>query len=500
MHGKRILAAIGGAVLLSGCASFLDQDNYLDFKDDQISTQGTRQVVRKDGFESVRLVPLICEYLPASVASALLDKERKPVSRCVDAQESQENLGQVLAAFNKAYMIEDRWSPGDIGGDNLNVARLRAAKIQAMAVWLDAEMGAVEQALAGTVSAFTAAKGKVGGGPNDSRLSDAAKAAGAANSLAGNARTFLQRIAADAKAATALSDAVDVSAANSSAPVIMAKVMSVLAKMKEEVGKADAAMAEIIKSPEATKPTKELRVAGENVAEAGKAAAAIDNLGGQISGNLSGMSVGARYRNLIQDRVVLAADRRCEVYKSMLASTKTQTSFWTLLSASVVGITGGLVSDTASRYFSAAAGGIAGTGAALDSAVFQGQTIELINFGINAARADWQAKVFDAKRKEPLSSYSLEDAIRHGLQYNGHCSMAAALHYVKDKLAPIPDVNQATNNQLQAAFRQRCAIEAGANKGDKVSAFQRCLDEAKVYSTLLGTPVEPKGEGGKSDN
>lgn len=494
---RKIIPILGCVSLLSGCAKILDPDNPSWFKDDQISLVGTKQVIRKDALATVSLVPLICVFLPEKDVTLLRKEDGAAATNCADASETEMNLNQALAAFSKAYTSE---TPAHGGGwktaTDLTTAKARAAQLSALAGAIGADLDAAKSAVDAAQRSFTAALPLIGKGDalvaslTKTAWTEAVTSATDAKSAATNAK---------AEADAAMAEATGTKAANrvAAAAESLASAAIAAATTADQAGYAAGNEADLAKSfKDGTLPAS-LGQGIKDAEAARQASATASNRSNQTWKNASGGAVGGLYRSNIQNRIKMAADRRCEIYKSVLSSAKAEKTFFSGLAAAVVGVTGGLVSDTASRYFSAAAGGIAGGGAAFDSAVFQGQAIDLVTYGIDVARSEWQRNIFDAKRDLPLKDYGLEDAIGHAIQYNGHCTMATALHYVADKLTQKPDVGQIINEQLMLAAKQQCNIKAMADSGAaRLKSLKACNAEVEEYSKLLGAsspqPQAPK--------
>lgn len=499
----RSAAPVVTAAALTGCVLALDPDSHTAswFNDSQMSFAGTNQVIPRDSLAEVKLVPLICSYLSK-------DGEKKALtptaSDCPLKDEAPGNLAQAFYQFSAAY------SANSGGGGTLSAAS--KASLQSMA---KAAVAASQSSVEATKDGTDTVKSLV------DALADSSKEPAATKAVAtiAAAKVQTQTTAASQAAAAAFAAAADADKAVALADTLcgavesgdgtyddatVAAVQDAVAMMASSATLAAAAADSVTALNTAlaadnteTVDQKKLLAGAMKIASAARAAAAGASKRARYIGlAMGGQTIGQRFRNEIQETIVAAADRRCQVYKTVLTRAKTESGFWVSALTSVTGATGSLVSDTVSRYLAGSAGGVSAIGSAFDNSVFQGQAIDLIIHGIDTAQSDWRNNVFSTQRQLSLSQYTLQQAIEHAMEYNSQCSMPAALHYVAAKLAQPVDVNAIVANQALGTYRQSCANKAITTDGGpsaQTVVLASCQTAVSAYAKLVGVtpPAAP---------
>ncbi|MBC7950564.1 MAG: hypothetical protein H7Z12_01915 [Rhodospirillaceae bacterium] len=448
----------------------MDPDNH-STNDDQLTLTGTKLVIPKDSMANVSIVDLICRHLPdqAQKDFSLIDKPGK----CTDVKDVPENLNKVLSQFAASYGAQSgTWSAvGDDGTSAkvvLNSLRAYIPELRTAVAEAQASASAVSPKL---VQIRTeAGKDWPSGFDN---------AAGSVTTAINMAQADVS--AADTHAAEQLPDRSKIALAGSDVRVVVSRLRDAKASAQSVDAMLNGVRPKVTTTSALDEAVKANTAAITSIDKALAQAELANGVGGSLD------DLGKSHRTAIQETIILVADRRCEIVKQVITSAKAESSFISSMLSTVTGLTGALVSDSASRYFAGAAGGASAIGAAWDNAYFKGQATDLILHGINTARGDSRAKLIVPKRSASLAEYPLEEAIGHALQYNAECSIPAALHAVNAQLQKSPNVDAIAADRLLATFKMQCAQKAIAQDAaaQRNEALKACTASATEYEKLL---------------
>lgn len=460
---------------LSGCASaLLDPDK--DGGSDQFTITGTKLVLSKDAFKKVEIVDLICRNLPPSAQAQM-----NQMKGCDGIQDSPDKLNQVLALFNSCYGAAGLAAHAEACAPvaNSGNAGLSLVVLASYAPTTKSEVDAAKAAVFAVAAKVE--KLTVDPNPADEETKATNKKTQLAKAAAARAKLAAGEAANAVLSAKSYID-VDDKISNSGE----AKLWGATTNNGQAAAKLYEARAALDGLYQFLVELAEEDTAKEASLARGLVATALTRVELVNTAVANRQEQGKAHRTAIQEAIILAADRRCEIVKQVITTAKSESSFWSTMVSSVSGIAGALVNDSASRYFSGVAGGSAAAGAAWDNAYFQGQTTNLILHGINTARLNMRTKLIDPKRSASLAEYPLEEAIGHALQYNAECSIPAALHAVNAELQKAPDVNAITAAQMVRVFRMRCAEDAARKAGqERVDELKLCAAGAEEYGKLV---------------
>jgi hypothetical protein len=132
-------------------------------------------------------------------------------------------------------------------------------------------------------------------------------------------------------------------------------------------------------------------------------------------------------RNRVVDRIMVASEQRCTIYKNYLKRVETYQGFVTGVLTTILGAAGGISTVTnTSRFFSGLAGISSGVGAELKHDFFADTASLVIVPGIDQRRETLE-RAIRGRFQEPISRYTLEAALQDGAKYHGACSLLAGL-------------------------------------------------------------------------
>lgn len=445
----RTTAIAVATLLTAGCAEMFNPDGF----DQTVTFAGANQVVGPQGFDNINVPSLICEYLPTSEITHVVDGTSWKA--CQNIKPTSEALQAAYAAFARSYRDDGDANKVRNPGSPAVVSEAQARATALQSAVKTAKTTADTLATAASSSADTKVKSL--SAAVKTSVSAAETQANGAVTSAGNASNATdEKVRAEnAEQAIAKMRLAQISVEQASVNISSLSSLTTLdASLKDQVA-----------------------AANQDITTALAAA--------KIGASVGSSTAGRAYRTNIQEAIVAAADRRCEIYKTTIARAKSSGTFWFSAAATAAGTAGALVSGGIAPYLSGAAGAISGIGASADQAVFQGQLIDLLIAGIDMSREEWRRTILDPKRDVSLHDYPVEQAIGLAMQYSGQCSMATALHTVKNKLNNKTDKDEVTRGQLATQYRMRCVQEA-AIKNDNEDAYSTCKTKAEKYLEALG--------------
>lgn len=132
-------------------------------------------------------------------------------------------------------------------------------------------------------------------------------------------------------------------------------------------------------------------------------------------------------RNRVQDRIIMASNQACDVYKRHLLAIQSVVNYtygnFELLTAGLGAV---LKPAGTSRALAAAAAVLSGSRAEWNDDFFRKLLAEVITRGISVERQTYGNFITQQKR-EPIDKYSVEEAIADALQYHSKCTLIAGL-------------------------------------------------------------------------
>jgi hypothetical protein len=132
-------------------------------------------------------------------------------------------------------------------------------------------------------------------------------------------------------------------------------------------------------------------------------------------------------RNSIQDRILSASDQRCNVFLIYIHRHEAATSFWLGSLTTLLAGAGAIATGVdAARTLAGSAGIVSGVRAEYSQSYLENQTTSIISKGISQRRKAIKDEI-DARRHDPLTSYTIERAVGDAMRYHGSCSIIAGL-------------------------------------------------------------------------
>lgn len=139
-------------------------------------------------------------------------------------------------------------------------------------------------------------------------------------------------------------------------------------------------------------------------------------------------------RDQVQARILGASEQRCNVYKTYLRRVETYQSTVSGILTTILGGAGAIATGGVnSRAFAGLAGVSSGVGAELKQGFFANLTSHVIIPGIDAKR-EGVYKGIQARRRESVQSYNVQEAIMDASRYHGACTLATGLEHAADAI------------------------------------------------------------------
>lgn len=178
----------------------------------------------------------------------------------------------------------------------------------------------------------------------------------------------------------------------------------------------------------------------------------------------------AQRRNTIQDRLLAAADRRCNVYLAYIQRQHAAASFTLGSLTSLLGGAGAIATGASTaRALAGSAGILSGVRAEYEQSYFLNQTTNIIAAGIRTRRDTLLGEIDklrgDAARAT-IERYTVERAVADAMRYNGACSLLAGLE------------------QTSVTVNAQAGLEAALKAADTVNKYraQAAADAASAAS------------------
>lgn len=142
-------------------------------------------------------------------------------------------------------------------------------------------------------------------------------------------------------------------------------------------------------------------------------------------------------RNRIQDRIILASNQSCEIYKIHLKEKQSRSNFWFGVAATTFGAAGAVVDGAEAGHTLAGLSGTAsGIRAEYNQSYFSDLAAQVITKGINARRSKI-LEAIDAAKNQELAGYTVEMAIADAISYHGACSLVGGLEQADSAVSKV---------------------------------------------------------------
>ncbi|HMS06612.1 MAG TPA: hypothetical protein PKD73_12610 [Burkholderiaceae bacterium] len=158
-----------------------------------------------------------------------------------------------------------------------------------------------------------------------------------------------------------------------------------------------------------------------------------DALMAEFGQRYRGAEAGSR-RNLIQNRLIAASDRRCGRFFQYLKTDNSDTNFQFAIGSSVLSVLGALVPGaTAARNLSGSSALVSGLRAEYNSEYYSNLAVSVITRAIDERRAALRDQIAAAQRQS-YAQYDVASAIADGVRYDASCNIAVGLEQANEAL------------------------------------------------------------------
>jgi hypothetical protein len=199
-----------------------------------------------------------------------------------------------------------------------------------------------------------------------------------------------------------------------------------------------------------------------------------------------------RGRNLVQNRLMAAAERRCGRYIQFLRSDNTSTNFAFASAAGVLSTLGALIShEQSARTFSALGGMTSGLRAEYNNEFYSNLAISVIIRGITEKRRSLREDLEHKQQTTSYDRYDIAAAIRDAVEFDAACNVVNGLETANEA---VQRLNEPGRDAMNRALLKQSLTNALA-KGDvqaidvhnkTVAALK--LDPASVNARFLAAP------------
>ncbi|MCR6632586.1 MAG: hypothetical protein NVV74_22485 [Magnetospirillum sp.] len=190
-------------------------------------------------------------------------------------------------------------------------------------------------------------------------------------------------------------------------------------------------------------------------------------------------------RNAIQRHIMMAADRRCEIYKQTLSTVDSNTNFIFGSVSTITGVLGGLIEES-SQALSAAAGISSGLNAEFSRSFFKDTAVPVIFAGMDMKRQQISTTIA-SRRASTMAEYPLAEAVSDAIRYNGACSAVEGMKHVQDTLARPVGLDEARRIIASASDGiQEARIAAEADPAARATLWRQLQVERQARDAAGG--------------
>ncbi|KQX01450.1 hypothetical protein ASC94_02160 [Massilia sp. Root418] len=201
--------------------------------------------------------------------------------------------------------------------------------------------------------------------------------------------------------------------------------------------------------------------------------------------------LGTSRRNEIQERILAASDQRCNDFKNLLRKKFSKVNFYSGLTATGASLAATIVGNLhTSQILSGVAGMASGYRAEYNQAFFANAAVEVVAAGIDSRRRTAYEQILQA-RKDPLTVYPLEAAVKDGIRYHGLCSAVSGLQEAGEavKYYNEPGIAAATRTLARSKMMDDIMQAKPEDVPAKIEKWQSALP---VERYLAGNPLNNK--------
>lgn len=190
-----------------------------------------------------------------------------------------------------------------------------------------------------------------------------------------------------------------------------------------------------------------------------------------------------RRRDSVQETLLAASNRRCNIYKNYIQRLSSHTNMLFGGAATIAGAAGAIVAGaTAARALAGTAGLFSGLRSEFNENFFQSIAIHVIVNGIDTRRQQVYRDIQLFGQAKSYSDYTVEAAVKDALYYHGQCSVMAGL---EEAGAAIRTVNDPGLDALNRAI-QKAQIARQLLEGKPVDLTKPLPGTAYTVRELLG--------------
>ncbi len=228
---------------------------------------------------------------------------------------------------------------------------------------------------------------------------------------------------------------------------------------------------------------------GEKLKDSDAAAAEIDGAFRSFAElNRNSGDVGRARRNEIQERILGASDQRCNDFKTLLQKKQSNVSFLTGLTSTGSSVAATIVTNIdRSKLLAGIAGMASGYRAEYSQAFFANAAIQVVVAGIDSRRRTAYEQILLA-RKEGLTGYPLEAAVKDGIRYHGLCSTVAGLQEAGEAVRYYNEPGIAAATRTVARSKMLMDLQ-GANASEVINKLTQWQNIVPAERYLAGNPL-----------
>lgn len=154
-------------------------------------------------------------------------------------------------------------------------------------------------------------------------------------------------------------------------------------------------------------------------------------------------------RNRVQERILMASDQRCSVFKTNLQRDQSRNSFWFGALGTFAGALGAVSSGAqAAKNLAAVSGVLSGVRAEYNQAFYSNLLFAVITRGIEERRREAYRMIQQEGQTKAITAYPVEAAVKDAILYDGLCNTAAGLEQAQESIRLAQDPGQDTLNRL----------------------------------------------------
>lgn len=148
----------------------------------------------------------------------------------------------------------------------------------------------------------------------------------------------------------------------------------------------------------------------------------------------------ALYRNEIQDRIIAAANQRCQLWKNYFATASSTVGFWSGIVGAATGAASIAFSPEGTKdALTAVSTTSTSVGTQYEKSYLFSLTMPVVFQGVESRRQGIISSVTQRRTRAgapvPIQTYSLSEAIADALEYHAACSVASGLQQAQERLA-----------------------------------------------------------------